>query len=561
VSNPIRYDSLLVRHLARELDDRFRGVRASAIRLDPDTRVASIELEDTALEFDLHPTRGWISIGAPRPAARVIPLKRRSVIASVTAPPDERRLEIRLGGTGDGSERPRAVIVELMTNQWNTVVLGDGDRILAVLWSRSAGDRNLRVGARYEPPAPSGRAGVDGALDWDDWVALLGDVPAEDRGRRLVSAVAWTSPLNAGAILGGGDLRGAYERYGSLVADDTPRPAVVTTAEGTAPYPFPLPGFDSTPCASMLEAIARACGATAAESTGAVVPGMSPELIAAVERRIGRLENRARRLREERDGAAPAAARLRSHADLLLTNLHSVRRGDTRAELQDFSGDTVVIELDPALSPIENAERLYETARKRERAARALPPLIESVEREIASLRELIRQAEIGEASADQIRQAAGLGEEQGSGSRAGAPKMRPGGPATPALPYRVFRTTGGFEVRVGRSGRDNDELTFRHSSPNDVWLHARDSTGAHVILRWPHRDENPPAQALREAAVLAALHSQARTSGLIPVDWTRRKYVRKPRKAPPGKVVIERARTVFVEPDPSLAERLRAPG
>ena len=77
------------------------------------------------------------------------------------------------------------------------------------------------------------------------------------------------------------------------------------------------------------------------------------------------------------------------------------------------------------------------------------------------------------------------------------------------------------------------------------------------MILRWERRDQNPPHADLTEAAVLAALHSEARHSGMVAVDWTRRKYVRKPRKAPPGAVVPERVTTLFVEPDPAVAERL----
>ena len=124
-------------------------------------------------------------------------------------------------------------------------------------------------------------------------------------------------------------------------------------------------------------------------------------------------------------------------------------------------------------------------------------------------------------------------------------------------LPYRVYRTSGGLEVRVGRGSTANDDLTFRHSRPDDVWLHARDSAGAHVILRWEGQGA-PPARDLQEAAVLAALHSKARTSGSVPVDWTLRKHVRKPRKSPPGSVVPDRVKTVFVEPNPTLPDRLR---
>jgi len=108
----------------------------------------------------------------------------------------------------------------------------------------------------------------------------------------------------------------------------------------------------------------------------------------------------------------------------------------------------------------------------------------------------------------------------------------------------------------VGRGARFNDDLTFRHSSPGDVWLHARQTAGAHVILRW-QGEGKPPARDLEEAATLAALHSKARTSGSVPVAWTLRKYVRKPRKSPPGQVTIEREETVFVVPDAVLMERL----
>jgi predicted ribosome quality control (RQC) complex YloA/Tae2 family protein len=134
---------------------------------------------------------------------------------------------------------------------------------------------------------------------------------------------------------------------------------------------------------------------------------------------------------------------------------------------------------------------------------------------------------------------------------------VAPAGAGAPALPYRRYLSSGGIEIRVGKGARQNDELTFEHASPDDVWLHARHVAGAHVVLRW-QGDGSPPAKDLTEAAVLAALHSRARSSSSVPVDWTRRKHVRKPRKSPPGAVVVERVKTLFVEPDEALEERLR---
>jgi predicted ribosome quality control (RQC) complex YloA/Tae2 family protein len=128
---------------------------------------------------------------------------------------------------------------------------------------------------------------------------------------------------------------------------------------------------------------------------------------------------------------------------------------------------------------------------------------------------------------------------------------------ARTSLPYRSYRSTTGLEIRVGRGASSNDALTFRESSPNDVWLHARDAAGAHVVLRW-QKDGNPPARALEEAAVLAAWHSKSRGSSLVPVDWTRRKYVRRARGGAPGAVTVQRARTVMVRPDATLERELR---
>jgi predicted ribosome quality control (RQC) complex YloA/Tae2 family protein len=213
--------------------------------------------------------------------------------------------------------------------------------------------------------------------------------------------------------------------------------------------------------------------------------------------------------------------------------------------LVDFEGRSVPVELDPALAPHDNASRYYERAARAERARERLPALMAAAKDGAARAGALLSRARAGEAGLDEVR--AELPSSQEKAPVEGAP----------ALPYRTYRSSGGLEIRVGRGARRNDELTFQHSSPEDVWLHARHAAGAHVVLRW-QGEGNPPARDLAEAAVLAALHSRARGSGSVPVDWTRRKYVRKTRKAPAGTVAVQRAQTLFVEPDPGLAERLR---
>jgi predicted ribosome quality control (RQC) complex YloA/Tae2 family protein len=81
------------------------------------------------------------------------------------------------------------------------------------------------------------------------------------------------------------------------------------------------------------------------------------------------------------------------------------------------------------------------------------------------------------------------------------------------------------------------------------------------VILRWGNREQNPPEADLRDAALAAADSSEARSSGLVAVDWTRRKYVRKPRKAAAGAVIPDRVKTLFVEPDPDRVRQMKEAG
>ncbi len=243
---------------------------------------------------------------------------------------------------------------------------------------------------------------------------------------------------------------------------------------------------------------------------------------------------------------------MRGYGDLLLAHLHLVPRGAASIRLEDWEGKEVEITLDPALSPAQNAGRWYEEARRHARALERLPVLLTQAEEEAERWEEAVREAEAGTGELPDWA----VERLQESGSR------RSAGPAggEESLPYRRYRTSGGLEVRVGRSSKDNDRLTFGFSAPGDVWLHARSVPGSHVILRWPHPEASPPARDLAEAAALAALYSKARSSAVVPVDWTRRKYVRKPRGAPPGAVVLQRVKTLFVEPDREIEQRLRDP-
>jgi predicted ribosome quality control (RQC) complex YloA/Tae2 family protein len=553
----IHFDTLLVRALAAELAVTLRGARLRSARFERAELVAWLTFRTRSgprsLRLDLGPGRGWFRFEDGPPPRANVDLPRNIRVAEVLAFPDERVLAIELGG----EPHPR-VVIELLTNQWNALVVAPDGRILRALRPRR-GARAFRPGLPYRPPTPTGRAGIRGPIPVDEWRALLGAQATDDVRRALLNNVAWLSPLNVDWVLGSEDTgpeeraTASYARYLQLVTGPA-TPVLLRARHRAQPYPHPLGEPDAASYETLLDAFDAAAGAASTAAGGAAAPG-SPgppgaedaAVLAERARAVAeRLRRRAQRLRGELSGATADAARLRNDADLLLAQLHRVERGATSVTLDDYEGGSRAVALDPALSASENAQRLYAAARKRQRAADRLPSLVEGATANADALEAWAAAVLAGEADA-----------ASPPVTLEGARVRKKGVPDAPLLPYRTYRTSGGLEVRVGRGSRANDELTLRHASASDIWLHARDVAGAHVVLRWSDARSNPPQRDLAEAAVLAALHSRARTSAVAAVDWTRRKYVRKPRKAPPGAVTLERANTIFVEPDESLAERM----
>ncbi|HEX6924422.1 MAG TPA: NFACT RNA binding domain-containing protein [Longimicrobiaceae bacterium] len=548
MSNAIRYDPLLIRYLAEELDRRLRGRVCGSTPFFAARRVALLALDGgEALEMDLHPLRGWIRIVPWE--ADAAPLD--AVCAGVHAPPDERRLTIEIDAADRFRSGARRLEVELMANQWNVLLVSaEDERIHSTLWSRRAGTRALTPGARYEPPSSSdryGAAAVNREAARRRWRETLGGVAASEREGVLIREFAWTGRVNAASILGsdaqapdsgvdGDAIEQAFERWWALCALPPSRPVVLHTPYGLQPYPLPLHGYRWERAESLLEAMDRVAQAAPAEK--GTPNGEDAALLTAARTRLEMAERRAERLADEvaRSGGAE---RLREQADLLLARLHEVPRGAEEVEISGWDGERVRIRLDPTRSAADNATEWYAEARRRERAAERLPAMLEKARAEVERWREAVR---LGEAGSLPDWVSAEIERERAKGRQTS-------GTQTSALPYRVFRSSGGLEIRVGRNSKANDQLTFSHSSPSDVWMHARSVPGSHVILRWRDPEGAPPARDLEEAARLAAYYSKARTSGIVPVDWTRRKYVRKHRGAPPGTVVPSRVKTLFVEP------------
>ena len=282
--------------------------------------------------------------------------------------------------------------------------------------------------------------------------------------------------------------------------------------------------------------------------------GLEREVRGARERLGRTLRALDRELAEAED-----AARVRHQGELLKTVLRTVPAGASEAVVSDWAdpdGRDVTIALDPLLTPAKNLERLFQRYRKLERKGREAEARWLAASELDAKL--AVLQAAVA-AAADEPAFAAAERGLRALGVRA-VRQAPPRHADAPRLPYRRFLAADGSEIWVGRSAKDNDALTFRRASGRDLFLHARDVPGSHVILRRPHKsDAPPPAEALADAAALAAWHSRARGEGVIDVLWTERKHVRKARGANAGQVSTAATHNVMVRADPARITRLYA--
>lgn len=231
--------------------------------------------------------------------------------------------------------------------------------------------------------------------------------------------------------------------------------------------------------------------------------------------------------------------------DLLLANLADAAIIDGRALVVDYFDDSepvVEIEIDENDSLTKAAEKYFKRYTKarnaREELARRVERTLESV-REIEARADELEQA-IAEGDAESVRSIAGIGD---------SPKTKGSKRSETAAPRcaRRFESSDGFEILVGKGAKDNDELTFKIGRSGDLWLHAADYPGSHVIVRNPTRSEIPQ-QTLLEAAKYAARYSTAKEQPKVAVHFTLRKNVHKPRGAAPGLVSLTSFKTILVE-------------
>lgn len=238
-------------------------------------------------------------------------------------------------------------------------------------------------------------------------------------------------------------------------------------------------------------------------------------------------------------------------AQLLNIHVARLKRGLQRIEVPDIyagDGSLITLDLDPELSPQENVAKYFAQAKKLKASVRKIEERMNGLAQNRTQLE--TRLHELLDGRLDEKRRRSLYERFVGEGWIKKTPaRVRKPKDENEEMVFREYRVHGDWSVYVGQNDKKNDLLTFRFAKKDDLWFHARGVPGSHVVLRRAGRKDHPGKLALEQTAGLAAFYSKAKTSGLVPVSYTERKYVRKPKGAAPGQVLMEREEVILVPP------------
>ncbi len=461
----------------------------------------------------------------------------------------------------DARHKAPTVVAELIPRFANVILVGNDGRIL---WCKRefTGDRPRQITPGRPYAYPAADPGV-----------RFPELDAETLGRRLDEG---EGPLHRRVPRGwGGGAKGfARVLEESAAADDEdfqarllalasaaaePAPHLAHPDGGGDPVLFPahpgeIPGWQlgkEADANATVDVFYRA--REESETADTLLADLRRVLVRRRARAAKTLNQVERRLEE-----ADREAEYRAQAELLTAHMAQMRRGMKSVRLPAFDGSgEVEIPLDPKMDGQRNVEALFKRARRLARGREEMETqqaIQQSELREMDTAIERLEPPPSPETLQELARSYAPALLQARPGSAAASASRRPAETErTTTLPEgfspRVYFLPGGWEVWVGRNAKQNDELTHKRASQKDIWFHARGCQGSHAVLRISSGKGEPPREIVERAAAIAAFHSKSKNSHLVPVAYTEKRYVRRPRGAPAGTAVMMREKVVMVEP------------
>ncbi len=264
-----------------------------------------------------------------------------------------------------------------------------------------------------------------------------------------------------------------------------------------------------------------------------------------LKQEISKREKLVRKLNQDLENHGNAETWKR-FGDLILANLATAKRENNTVFVIDYFDEntpTLKIEVDENASLTEAAEKFFKRYIKARNARTELSKRLEDLKSQISDLKSQIETIEEAIAEKDENFLADFLGEKPANKPTKSKEKLTANFKGA-----RQYFSSEGYEILVGKGSKDNDFLTFKIAKALDLWLHAADYPGSHVIIKNPNRQEIPP-KTLLEAAQIAAFFSHAREQPKVAVHYTPKKFVNKPKGAAAGLVSLASFKTILVKP------------
>ena len=447
-------------------------------------------------------------------------------------------------------------VVELMGKHSNVILVGGDGKILDCLRHISPSETSTRVlmpGFLYRPAPASHKQNP-----LDAGIAALMDISASPAPvRALTDAFEGLGKATASALLGTcADAPGLLRTFARFAHNDF-QPTVVYNEldEPIAVFPFAPRGlgYRQAQVPSMSEALDRYY----AERDAFVrIRRHGASLRRTVENALNRALNRQRSFHESIENDEKLES-LRLSGELILANLHELRPGTAQLSAYNYYVDPpepFLVPLDPAVSAQENAKRYFKQYRKGKLAREYAQSQLAAVTEEIAYL----------EGQLENIAHCETLSELEEVHEELIAQRfLKPGQKKQARKQFAIasrplaFCSSDGYTMYVGKNNRQNDVLTMKTAQPDNLWLHAKNMPGSHVVVVC---EGMPPDSTLLEAATLAACYSGGKSAPAVAVDYTLRRNIKKPSGARPGMVTYSTNKTLYVAPDNALVRHLRRP-
>lgn len=450
----------------------------------------------------------------------------------------------------------RRLVLEIMGRHSNLMLLDEDGRILEAARHVSADMsrvRQIQPGLPYLPPPAQDKIAPEDA-DAENLLAKLeaqGDVPLQKALAASVSGLSNPAAKElAYRVLPAGcdrtdNLPETAARFAELLRrlPQMADPRVLEDEQGEPAdiFPFPYLSRDldrQKPYPTVSQALERYFGARDQQDR---INQKSASMVKLLKGQIERCEKKLAQQEEDLSSAA-RMDEYRIMGEIINANLWQLKKGQTEATLPNFydeNGGSMTIPLDNQLTPVQNAQRYFKKYQKarttREIAAEQKEKTLKELDYLEGTLLDVGKC--IGESELEEIRQ-----DLMRTGYIRKGVNRRQQKALPKSKPYH-YRSTDGIDIYVGKNAAQNDRLTG-DARPNETWLHAKDMPGSHVIIR---KEGEIPRQTLLEAAILAAWYSKGQNSSGVPIDYTLRRYVKKPGGAAPGMVIYTNQRTLFM--------------